>query len=291
MRRYLITRGAKTTAGGTVVDGLRGFGINGVETALEGHEVRCPACQTAGAIVCVGPRLKMDAHGRKVALSDDICLCKCDPAPRLITDQFDRYQTVTAEDTSVLSRAAPVSPPTQASSTTPRTSPTSLSRPATPTSSEILESSCERNWRFYQKQAEDIVASGGTLIADPRLRNRVINSAYARLWRLDKRFQWAGLAATKLVALLRSNHFSYITDIPSGAAQALELTLASQCSTFNDRRTVVFSQHPFANLADINQRMAFVLKAAAQFDDLLHGAELQLIEQAIEDIAEGRGVL
>ncbi|WLH67112.1 hypothetical protein [Pseudomonas sp. FP2309] len=96
---------------------------------------------------------------------------------------------------------------------------------------------------------------------------------------------------TKLVALLRSNHFSYITDIPSGAAQALELTLASQCSTFNDRRTVVFSQHPFANLADINQRMAFVLKAAAQFDDFLHGAELQLIEQAIEDIAEGRGVL
>ncbi|MCK6187604.1 PAAR domain-containing protein [Pseudomonas sp. EYE_354] len=486
MRRYLITRGAKTTAGGTVVDGLRGFGINGVEIALEGHEVRCPACQTAGAIVCVGPRLKMDAHGRKVALSDDICLCKCDPAPRLITDQFDRYQTVTAADTSVLSRAAPVSPPTQASSTTPRTSPTSLSRPATPTSSEILESSCERNWRFYQKQAEDIVAPGGTLIADPRLRNRVINSAYAQLWRLDKRFQWAGLAAfaskqvgcgllhaadaiekiqveyeaaqqlrrsarkgvwglfsteererraklreyeqrqreyeqaardnpvpdvdwrregeplssvqqlyqhvyemmamgnttlfldvfplhafyrdrglgrletclssrqnifedepqavlwpvgqeklrfgvdypeilqafkaidegditksveqlawheqqnilqptlyndTKLVALLRSNHFSYITDIPSGAAQALELTLASQCSTFNDRRTVVFSQHPFANLADINQRMDFVLKAAAQFDDLLHGAELQLIEQAIEDIAEGRGVL
>lgn len=95
---------------------------------------------------------------------------------------------------------------------------------------------------------------------------------------------------TKLVALLRSNHFSYITDIPSGAAQAIELTLTSQCHPVNDGRTIAFSNNPFANLSDINQRMAFVLKAAAQFDDLLNSTERNRIEQAIEDVAEGRGI-
>ncbi len=178
-----------------MVDGLKSFGIKGVEIALEGHQVLCPVCQTAGAIVCVDPRLKMEAHGRNVALSDDLCLCKCDPAPRLIANQLEWYQTITREDTSVHSKAAPVSPPLQAPATMPRTTSTSASRPTTPAFSEMLESSCERNWRFYQQQAEDIVAPGGTLIADPRQRNRVINSAYAQLWRLDNRFQWAGLAA------------------------------------------------------------------------------------------------
>lgn len=50
-------------------------------------------------------------------------------------------------------------------------------------------------WRIYQRQAEAIVAPGGTLIADPVGRNRAINAAYARLWLEDSRFQWAGLAA------------------------------------------------------------------------------------------------
>lgn len=105
------------------------------------------------------------------------------------------------------------------------------------------------------------------------------------------RFRVFDLAAqaTDLIALLRSNHFSDITDIPSGAAQAIELTLASQRRPLDDGRTIAFSHNPFANLADIGQRMAFVLKAAAQFDDLLLSAERHRIEQAIEDIAEGRG--
>ena len=478
MRRYFITRGAKTTAGGTVVGGLTGFRITQVDIALEGHEVLCPMCKTTGVIVCVGPRLEQWARGRRVALSDDLCRCKCDPPPRLLADQFERFQTLTAEDSAVHSRSATASEaPAPAKNPTPTSTPSAFS--------EILESACERNWRFYQKQAEDVIAPGGKLIADPRLRNRLINSAYAQLWRLDNRFQWAGLAAfaskqvgcgllhaaesiekiqaefeaaeqlrrsarkgvwglfsaeererqaklreyerrlreheqasrnnpvpdvdwrregeplssvqqlyqhvyemmamgnttlfldvfplhafykerglallerclplrkkiygsgqqsviwpvepeilefgddhqeillafkaidagniakgveylaaheqqnilqptlyndTKLVALLRSNHFSYITDIPSGAAQAIELTLTSQCHPVNDGRTIAFSNNPFANLSDINQRMAFVLKAAAQFDDLLNSTERNRIEQAIEDVAEGRGI-
>jgi len=367
-------------------------------------------------------------------------------------------------------------------STSARENPAPSSTPSA--FSEILESACERNWRFYQKQAEDVIAPGGKLIADPRLRNRLINSAYAQLWRLD-RFQWAGLAAfaskqvgcgllhaaesiekiqaefeaaeqlrrsarkgvwglfsaeererqaklreyerrlreyeqasrnnpvpdvdwrregeplssvqqlyqhvyemmamgnttlfldvfplhafykerglglletclssrqnifedglqrvlwpvgqenlrfgldhdyilqafqaidegniaesvkylawheqqnilqptmytdQKLVALLRSNHLSYVTGIPSGVAQAIELTLASQCRSVDDGRTIEFSNNPIANLADIDQRMTFVLKAAAQFDKLLNSGERHRIEQALDDVAAGRGM-
>jgi len=94
----------------------------------------------------------------------------------------------------------------------------------------------------------------------------------------------------QLVRLLRSNHFSYVTNFPSGAAAAVELTLASQCHPSEDGRTVGFSNDYFANLADIHQRMPFVLKAAAQFDELLRRSDRHLIEQAILDIAAGRGV-
>ena len=54
---------------------------------------------------------------------------------------------------------------------------------------------CDCLWRIYQREAEEIVAPGGVLIADSIERNRAINAAYARLWLHDSRFQWAGLAA------------------------------------------------------------------------------------------------
>ncbi|VVN70810.1 PAAR domain-containing protein [Pseudomonas fluorescens] len=95
---------------------------------------------------------------------------------------------------------------------------------------------------------------------------------------------------SKLVALLRGNHVTYVTGIPSGVAQAIELTLASQCRPVDDGRTIGFSNNPMADLSDIHQRMPFVLKAAAQFDELLHDGNRHQIEQAIRDIAAGRGV-
>ena len=68
------------------------------------------------------------------------------------------------------------------------------------------------------------------------------------------------------------------------------MTLASQCRRVDDGRTIGFSNTPFANLADINQRMAFVLRAAKQFDDLLHSDQSEQIERSIRDIALGGGV-
>ena len=59
---------------------------------------------------------------------------------------------------------------------------------------------------------------------------------------------------------------------------------------FNDRRTIGFSNNPITNLADIHQRKTFVLKAAAQFDEILQSADRHRIEQPIQDIAAGRGV-
>lgn len=295
---------------------------------------------------------------------------------------------------------------------------------------------CECIWRSFQKEAEDIVAPGGTLIADPKARNRAINAAYARLWLHDPRFQWAGLAAfaskqvgcgllhaadtedrlnlaakmsaggprltaiemqlqyrhvhdmlalgnttlfldifplhafykkrglkelakclparqniygndqhpvlwpvnqkkltfglqqplilqafeaidagqiadsvkhlawheqqnilqpamysdSQLVRLMRLNQFAYVTAFPSGVAEAIELTLASQCRRVGDGRTIGFSNDPMADLSDINQRMPFVLKAAARFDELLHNRNRAVIEQSLQDIAAGGGV-
>jgi uncharacterized Zn-binding protein involved in type VI secretion len=93
-----------------------------------------------------------------------------------------------------------------------------------------------------------------------------------------------------LVSLLRRNHFAFVTGFPPGAAAAVELTLASQCRPNMDGRTIEFSSDYFANLADIHQRMPFVLRAATQFDELLRRSDRHLIEQAMLDIAAGRGV-
>jgi hypothetical protein len=331
---------------------------------------------------------------------------------------------------------------------------------------------CACLWRHYQRAAEEIVAPGGVLIADPIERNRVINAAYARLWMHDSRFQWAGLAAfaskqvgcgllhaadsielireeyeaqqrlrdsrrdfglltpdkmpgqadalrdykeagarnpvpsvdfrsagddmslvqqqfrhvhdmmalgnttlfldvfplhefyakrglkelkkclearagiyghpkfpvlwpvgqeelkfgldhleilqgfeaiengdiavsvehlarheqsnilqptiyqnRQLVALLRANHASFVTGFPSGVAQAIELTLTSQCRRVEDGRSIDFGDNPLADLSDLNQRMTFVLRAAARFDQMLGDHNREALERSINEIA------
>jgi len=336
---------------------------------------------------------------------------------------------------------------------------------------EVPILTCEGLWRIFQREAEEIVAPGGVLIADPKERNRAINAGYARLWLHDSRFQWAGLAAfaskqvgcgllhaadsidriqterdalqdirdsrrksglftpekmpeqaqlmrdheqadavdgipgwlpnskvrrsfehvyemmalgnttlfldiyplhmfyakrglaqlktclkkragifghpsfpvlwpigqevlffgqpfdeiiqgfsaidrgeisesvvhlafheqrnilqpaiysdLRLILSLFGNNFSYVTNFPSGLAQAIELTLASQCKAVEDGRTIGFSDNPIADLSDLSERMPFVLKAAAQFDQLLNDSNRSTIELALKNIAAGGGV-
>jgi hypothetical protein len=72
--------------------------------------------------------------------------------------------------------------------------------------------------------------------------------------------------------------------------QAIELTLASQCQRIEDGRTIGFGSNPLADLSDVEQRMAFVLRAAARFDEMLHDNNRSALEQSIKDIAAGEGV-
>ena len=91
----------------------------------------------------------------------------------------------------------------------------------------------------------------------------------------------------QLVALLRANHASFVTGFPSGVAQAIELTLTSQCQRVEDGRTIGFGNNPLADLSDIKQRMAFVLQAATRFDQMLSDHNRSALEQSINEIASG----
>jgi uncharacterized Zn-binding protein involved in type VI secretion len=86
--RYYIREGDKTTAGGTVIEGSTADIVDDRGLAFEGYKVSCPACHSVGQIVCDGPRWAWSGeNGREAALSDDLCLCKCSPPPRLLASQ------------------------------------------------------------------------------------------------------------------------------------------------------------------------------------------------------------
>jgi hypothetical protein len=86
------------------------------------------------------------------------------------------------------------------------------------------------------------------------------------------------------------NYVSVVTGLFSGAAEEIQLTLASQCKA-PDNRQVSFSKNPIANLADRDQRMEFVLRAADQFDALLKNPTTRAqLKQSITDIANGGGI-
>ena len=88
MKRYVILHGDKTTANGTVVARSTTIQFEECDVAHEGDDVQCPACNTTGKIKCEGPRQVMTApDGRRAALSDDLCICKCDLPPRLVATQ------------------------------------------------------------------------------------------------------------------------------------------------------------------------------------------------------------
>ncbi|STZ64279.1 Uncharacterised protein [Moraxella lacunata] len=62
------------------------YSINNIQSCI-GDDVWCPACQSMGQIVPSGPRLSFSLGGAMPALNDDLCLCKCNPPPKLINSQ------------------------------------------------------------------------------------------------------------------------------------------------------------------------------------------------------------
>ncbi|WP_158902386.1 hypothetical protein [Burkholderia sp. L27(2015)] len=83
--------------------------------------------------------------------------------------------------------------------------------------------------------------------------------------------------------LMRADQFAWALNIPTGSAQEIQLTFANQCTvTGGNARHEVFSKEPLANLADAEQRMAFVGRAAERFDQLLrHPLDRYSVENSL----------
>ena len=94
--------------------------------------------------------------------------------------------------------------------------------------------------------------------------------------------------------LLQSNQaassLAYVTNISTGLEQPVQLTLANQCVPLQDGRSIEFSTSAFANLANLDERMPFVLRAARQFHNLLKSGNRHLIEQSIGEISNGSAI-
>jgi hypothetical protein len=84
--------------------------------------------------------------------------------------------------------------------------------------------------------------------------------------------------------LLAWNQYAWATDMPSGEYEEIQLTLSAQCSA-KKGFTAWFSKNTSARLWNPDERMAFVLKAAGQFHQLLGGPARLDVEASIRTIA------
>jgi len=89
MKRSYLKIGDKSSAGGTVVEGIPLMTHHGKELTFVGATVTCPACKSTGHIVAKGPRWPGDLMGKHAALEGDVCSCKCYPPPVMIASQSD----------------------------------------------------------------------------------------------------------------------------------------------------------------------------------------------------------
>ena len=64
--RYIICKGDKTTHGGTVLDGMAEWSIEGVPVACLGHLVSCPQCK--GNYPIIEGSSKATVMGKQIAL-------------------------------------------------------------------------------------------------------------------------------------------------------------------------------------------------------------------------------
>jgi uncharacterized Zn-binding protein involved in type VI secretion len=95
MKRYDIVKGDPTTVGGVVQTGDGADLIDDLPIAYERDPVWCPVCKTMGTIACDGPRVStLGPDGRETALSDDLCICRCAPPPRLIASQRKSFMEI-----------------------------------------------------------------------------------------------------------------------------------------------------------------------------------------------------
>ena len=89
MKRSYLKIDDKSSAGGTVAEGIALTTHQGKEITFIGAMVRCPTCCNSGLIVAEGPRWPDELMGKQVALDGDLCSCKCYPLPVMLASQSD----------------------------------------------------------------------------------------------------------------------------------------------------------------------------------------------------------
>lgn len=104
-RTYLI-RGDRANNGAIISGGSDSYFWHNVPVAREGDAVYCPVCKRAGRIACVGPRVPCSDMGKEVALSGDICVCGCHPAPVFYASR-PFTMTIVSEEVAQRQSAAP----------------------------------------------------------------------------------------------------------------------------------------------------------------------------------------
>lgn len=98
MRRAILKVGDKTTAGGTVLEGIDCCMHHGTPITFIGAQIWCPQCHSTGRIGWKGPHRIATMMGKQQALEGDICICMCDPPPVCLASQHDSFHVFTAEE-------------------------------------------------------------------------------------------------------------------------------------------------------------------------------------------------
>ena len=108
-KRFYIHIGDTTTSAGKVLTGLSTSTWHGIPNAFDGDAVECPKCRSVGQIRVVGSRISsVGSHGRQRALNGDLCLCKCNPPPRLVASQDSSWTEGEAGDVVAGTRAGAI---------------------------------------------------------------------------------------------------------------------------------------------------------------------------------------
>ncbi|MFC6139040.1 PAAR domain-containing protein [Paraburkholderia silvatlantica] len=107
MRRAILKLGDKTTAGGTVLEGVDRCTHHGTPITFIGAQIWCPACNSTGVIGWKGPHRPATMMGKQQALDGDICLCKCDPPPVCLASQDSAWHVFESHELSESGNSSP----------------------------------------------------------------------------------------------------------------------------------------------------------------------------------------
>lgn len=98
VRRWLTDAG-RSTAGGVPKASSEAMTHMGNKCILDGDSIYCPKCKTTGYVKHVKPDANAwlisvgNGVSKMQCLSDDLCICKCTPPPRMIASDIETEQT------------------------------------------------------------------------------------------------------------------------------------------------------------------------------------------------------